>query len=185
MAEITPDKKSCPYWSPISLKCSLCNEGLFIPLENHIEVYCRTEAHTMCTQYILSSEFYSPSLVENTAPPHDNRRRHIRVEDRHRITLTRLHRPGTPAPQVSTPARTIDLSIGGLRLQTAEPLVNDTVIQFSFDDFAPDFPLAGTATVRWCHRLVDSSDYQAGLAFSNDQTAEAMGMYLSSRRYLR
>jgi hypothetical protein len=184
MTETIPDKKSCPYWSPTSLKCSLCNEGLFIPLENHIEVYCRTEAYTICMQYSLRSEFYHRFLPENTASPHDNRRRHIRVQDRHHVTLTPFHRPATPASQVSTPARTIDLSIGGLRLQTVEPLVNDTVIQFSFEDFTPDFPLAGTATVKWCHRLVDSSEYQAGLAFTNDQTAEAMGRYLINRHHL-
>jgi hypothetical protein len=185
MADIIPDKKSCPYWSPISLKCSLCNEGLFIPLENHIEIYCRTEAYTMCMQYSLSSEFYRPSLAENTAAPRDNRRRHIRMEDRQRVTLVQLNRSETVASHVSTPARTIDLSLGGLRLQTAEPLVNDTVIRFSFDDLAPDFPLAGTAIVKWCHRLIDSPEYQAGLAFSNEQTAEAMGMYLGTRHFLR
>ena len=184
MTETIPDKKSCPYWSPSSLKCSLCNEGLFIPLENHIEIYCRTEAFTMCTQYSLGSEINHRSLPENSAAPHDNRRRHIRVKDSHYITLIPLNRSETSVPPVATPARTMDLSIGGLRLQTAEPLINDTVIRFSFDDLAPDFPLAGTATVKWCHRLVDSSEYQAGLAFTSEQTAEAMGLYLRTRHHI-
>jgi hypothetical protein len=167
------------------LKCSLCSEGLFIPLENHLEIYCRTEAFTMCMQYSLSSESCHRSLPENTAAPHDNRRRHIRVEGRHRLTLMRLNRSGTSAPQAATLARTIDLSIGGLRLQTAEPLASDTVIQFSFDECAPHFPVAGTATVKWCHPLPDSSEYQSGLAFANEQTAEAMGIYLRTSRHLR
>lgn len=184
MAETTPDKNSCPYWSPISLKCSLCHEGLFIPLENHIEIYCRTEAYTMCTQYSLGYGSHQLAAAGDLASG-NNRRRHPRILDRHRLTLVRLDRPGMPASQVATPARTIDLSPGGLRLQTAEPLVSDTVLQVSFDDLATDFPLTGTATVKWCRRLDDSADYQAGLAFTSDRMAEAMEQFLRTRHHLR
>ncbi len=178
MAMTSPQRTFCPFWSPYSQKCSLCSEGLFIPLEDHIEAYCRTDEYPMCLQYNLSSQSYPNSANANTTIGSDNRRRYQRVEGLHRITLVRLSATGKVASHFAIPATTLDLSLGGFRLKSDEPLINDTVVQFSFDDLAPDFPLNGTATIRWCHRLVDSPEYQAGLAFCGTHTTEAMGMYL-------
>ena len=173
-----PQRKFCPFWSPASLKCRLCSEGLFIPLEDHIEAYCTTVEYPMCLQYNLSSKSFLHSTAMNRAAGYDNRRRYRRVEGLHRITLVRLNSSGKVASHFAVQATTLDLSLGGLRLQAEEPLINDTVVQFSFDDLSPEFSLTGTATIRWCHRLIDTPEYQAGLAFCGTHTTEAIGMYL-------
>ena len=185
MAMTIPFRTFCPFWSPTSLKCSLCSEGLFIPLDDHIEAYCKTEEYPMCLQYNLSSESYLNSVAVNQAVGNDNRRQYQRVEGLHRITLVRLSASGKIASHFALQATTLDLSLGGLRLQAEEPLINDTVVQFSFDDLAPDFPLNGTATIKWCHRLIDIPEYQAGLAFCGTHTTEAMGMYLGIHKTRR
>lgn len=132
----------------------------------------------MCLQFNLNSESYLHSTAMNRATGSDNRRRYQRIDGLHRITLVRLCASGKVASHFALQATTLDLSLGGLRLQTEEPLINDTVVQFSFDDLTPDIPLSGTATIRWCHRLIDTPEYQAGLAFCGTHTTEAMGMYL-------
>jgi len=185
MAEYIPHKSFCPFWSPISLKCSLCSEGLFIPLDDHIEVYCKTEEYPMCLQYNLSHDSNVRSSSGTDYLSNENRRKYDRFESTHRITLVRLSGSGTIASHFSTPASTIDMSMGGLRLRTQEPLINDTVVRFSFDDSVPQLLQSGTATIKWCYRLIDSSEYQAGLAFRSNQTVEAMGMYLGVHNRLR
>lgn len=177
MAEHIPHKRFCPFWSPVSLKCSLCSEGLFIPLDDHIETYCKTEEHPMCLQYSLSRESFL-QLSAKAGELGDNRRQYERVESMHCITLVRLSGSGKIVSHFSTRASTIDMSMGGLRLRTEEPLTNDTVVRFSFDDSVPEPLQSGTATIKWCNRLIDRSEYQAGLAFQSNQTVEAMGRYL-------
>lgn len=185
MAERLPHKAFCPFWSPVSLKCSLCSEGLFIPLDDHIEVYCKTEEYPMCLQYNLSTEPPLSPVTDSATITNDNRRKYIRVESTHRITLVRLSGTGKIASHFSMPASTIDMSMGGLRLRSPEPLINDTVVRFSFDDMVPELLQSGTAIIKWCHRLVDKSEYHAGLAFRSSQTVEAMGMYLGMHNRLR
>lgn len=178
MAEHIPHKRSCPFWSPVSLKCSLCSEGLFIPLDDHIEVYCKTQEYPMCLQYSLSHDSIMQMAAKAGALPSDNRRQYKRIESKHRITLVRLSGSGKVASHFSTQANTIDMSMGGLRLRTEEPLTNDTVVRFSFEDPVPAILQSGMATIKWCNRLIDRSEYQSGLAFHSNQTVEAMGMYL-------
>lgn len=139
----------------------------------------------MCLQYNLShdSNLLSDSRTDNLSS--ENRRKYDRIESTHRITLVRLSGSGKIASHFSTPASTIDMSMGGLRLRTQEPLINDTVVRFSFDDSVPQLLQSGTATIKWCYRLIDSSEYQAGLAFRSNQTVEAMGMYLGVHNRLR
>lgn len=139
----------------------------------------------MCLQYNLShdSNLLSDSGTDNLSS--ENRRKYDRIESTHRITLVRLSGSGKIASHFSTPASTIDMSMGGLRLRTQEPLINDTVVRFSFDDSVPQLLQSGTATIKWCYRLIDSSEYQAGLAFRSNQTVEAMGMYLGVHNRLR
>jgi len=178
MAEHITHSKFCPYWSAVSLKCSLCTDGLFIPMDDHIEVYCKTEEYSMCLQYNLRHDSINPSSLYAGTIPSNNRRKYERVESTHCIKLVRLNSSGRTASHFSSLANTIDLSMGGLRLRTHEPLINDTVVQFSFDDSVPDLLQSGTATIKWCYRMIDTAEYQAGLAFRSNQTVEAMAMYL-------
>ncbi len=185
MAEIIPPTSFCPFWSPISLKCRLCGEGLFIPLDDHIEVYCKTVEYPMCLQYSLSNDSLQHATASTGENTGDNRRKYQRIESTHRITVVRLSGSGKIASHFSTISSTIDMSMGGLRLRTPDPLINDTVVRFSFDNSVPELLQSGTAVIKWCHRLIDSPEYQAGLAFRSNQTVEAMGMYLGVHSRLR
>lgn len=178
MSKLSVEKKSwCPFWSERSLKCRLCDNGLFIPLDDHIEVYCKTPEYPLCLQYNMSADSHS-QLQKNTQPPVANRRTHLRVANNYRVTLVRLTDTGQLANHYSLKASTLDLSMGGMRLRTTEPLVNDTRISFAFDDSFPEELQSGTARIKWCSRQVNTDEYQAGLAFESAESVEAMGMYL-------
>jgi hypothetical protein len=177
MAERNHRKDSCPFWSPSTLSCSLCSGGLFIPLdEDHIEIYCKSTEFPHCLQYNLNRESILRSRSEAIA--NENRRKHARVKCSHSITLAWLSDSGKIASHTSIEAAAIDMSMGGLRLRSLSPLSNDTVVRFSFDDPIPGLPQSGTASIKWCHRLIDRDEYQSGLAFRSNHTVEAMGKYL-------
>ena len=180
MTERLHQKDSCPFWSADTLTCSLDSDGLFIPLDDdHIEVYCKTGEFPHCLQYCISCESYLQSRAGLTA--NDNRRRHARVECSHSLTLAWPSDTGVSASHSSIEAAAIDMSMGGLRLRSLAPLSNDTVVWFSFDEPVPGLLQSGAATIKWCHRLIDRSEYQAGLAFLGNLPVEAMGEYLDQR----
>jgi hypothetical protein len=180
MTEPFHNKESCPFWSPDTLTCTLDSGGLFIPLDDdHIEVYCKTGEYPQCLQYSISCESYLQSRTGMTA--NDNRRRHARVECSHNLTLAWPSDPGMSPSHSSIEAAAIDMSTGGLRLRSMAPLSNDTVVWFSFDEPVSGLLQSGAATIKWCHRLIDRSEYQAGLAFLGNLPLEAMGRHLDRR----
>jgi hypothetical protein len=172
--------ENCPFWSALSLKCQICKGGLFIPLDDHIEVYCKTPYYPHCLQYALRPENHL-EIIGKSKQNNRNRRKFMRVEACYNITLVRLIHSGKVVSHFSTFARTLDLSSGGMRLTTNKPLVNDSVLQFSFDNSFPVGLQECIGQVAWCNKEIDAPGYQAGISFQDDQTIEAMGLYLGLR----
>lgn len=169
--------ENCPFWSALSMKCRICKGGLFIPLDDHIEVYCKTPDFPQCLQYSLHPNNYL-EIITKDSQINGNRRNNARVEASYQITLVRLIHSGKIVPHFSTFAKTLDLSRGGMRLTTNKPLVNDSVLQFSFGDSFPQSLQQGTGQVAWCNKEIDNPGYQAGISFQDDHIIEAMGLYL-------
>ncbi len=168
--------ENCPFWSELSMKCRMCKGGLFIPLDDHVEVYCKTLDYPQCLQYALHPEKQLEIVAR--AECNKNRRKFARVEACYKITLVRLIHSGAVVSHFSTLARTLDLSSGGMRLTTDKPLINDSVVQFSFGQPFPESLQEGNGQVAWCNKEIDAPGYQAGISFQDDQTIEAMGLYL-------
>jgi len=169
--------KVCPFWSGESLKCRLCNDGLFIPLDDHIEVYCKTVNFPQCLQYSLYAESnsQSPGEKNNTG---GNRRKYRRVETHHKMILVKSANSEELITHPSTIAQTLDVSMGGMRLAIDDPFVSDTIVQFSFDDSFPESLQAGKGKVEWCNKQIDEPGYQVGLSFQGKQSIDIMGFYL-------
>lgn len=49
-------REVCPFWSMPAMQCQLCRGGLFIPLNDHIEMYCQSIHYPQCLQFLLHSE---------------------------------------------------------------------------------------------------------------------------------
>lgn len=167
----------CPFWSVQAMKCQLSGGGLFIPLDDHIEVYCKTLNYPQCMQYAVHSVNHL-QLMERNRQAYQNRRKYERFDACYRVTLVRLVQSGQIASHFSTIGMTLDLSMGGMRLTTDKPLISDTIVQFSFEEFFPENLQDGTGQIAWCNKQIDEPGYQVGISFQDDHLIDAMGLYL-------
>lgn len=170
----------CPFWTASSMKCSICNDGLFIPLDDHVKIFCESPHFTACKQYTHHSE-NQISLLENVRKSEENRRKYLRIQTSHAITLVKISGSDKQEPPFSSSANTIDVSKGGMRVATDKPLLYDSVIQFSFDDSLPQSLHGLTGQVKWCHKQLDEPGYQAGVSFQADHIIEAMVRHLGQQ----
>lgn len=144
----------CPFWSAATGSCSVDFDGLFIPSEAHADTYCTSDAHTRCDRY----------CGRNAASCVADRRRHRRRAESCPVTLYR----NEPLPdERSTPLKAIvvDLSRGGARLLLEEKLQPEATVSCVSSTNLPSGWQSGTASIRWCHRLLNRHGFQAGLAF--------------------
>jgi len=168
----------CPFWSVESLKCRVCKDGLFIPFDDHIKIYCKTINYPQCLQYALYAESHL-RVQEEQPSSTENRRKYKRVETEHWVTLVKLTRSGEIISHYSSAAKTMNVSMGGMRIITSVPLLNDTVVRFSFDDSFPKSLQSGMGRIKWCNKQIDEKNYQIGLSFQEENAIRAMGSYLT------
>lgn len=168
----------CPYWSIDSQECRVCAKGLFIPLDDHIEVYCKQPDYPQCLQYAMQSE-NNLRTIKTLVECEDNRRKYQRVTATHRITLVKLIDRDAVVSHLGSVAETIDLSMGGMRLLLDKPLSSEATVGFSFDDSFPEDLQHGQGYIAWCNKQIDDPGYQAGIAFASDRIMAAMGHYLN------
>ena len=167
------DNHICPFWSIESKKCRVCKDGLFIPLEDHIAAYCTSKDYYNCLQYSL----HAPKNIK-TVNITTNRRQSLRVLVSNQIQLLKLIQSDKIVQQLSEKAETLDVSAIGMRLQTNIPLLNDTVVQFAFNDNFPAALKSGAGLVEWCNKQIDTPGYQAGISFQSAKVVEAMDNFL-------
>lgn len=160
---------NCIFWSTESKKCRVCNKGLFIPLEEHIVAYCTSKDHFHCLQYSLNV-----TESQQTRDNSINRRQSMRVKLTNQIQILKVIKSGKIIQQLEENAKTIDMSSVGMRLHTSVPLVNDTVVQFSFNGTFPGPIKAGAGLVEWCKKQLDAPGYHAGISFQSKWIIDAM-----------
>lgn len=155
------------------MECQLCQEGLFLPLDDHIEVYCKTPHYTQCKHCILHSEKHSLLMDKQRQAPW-NRRRYERIETCNKVTLVELLSSGQPLTHSSIIGQTVDLSKGGMHFTTEKPMVKGTIVQFSFDRNFPENLQEGKGQIAWCNKHIDEPGYHAGISFQKDHLLNAM-----------
>jgi hypothetical protein len=171
----------CPFWSPVEKTCKMQAIGIFIPLDDHIEIYCKRPEHILCQQYRLGQTANQETGDAEGKTRAGNRRQFPRVMTHHPLTLVRLSDSGQVVCHRPSRASTIDISSGGMRLTTRELLMHDSIIQFHFKGSLPSPLKSGLAKVKWCEPSGNDLEYHAGLAFQNDEIIQAMDSYLGSR----
>ncbi len=169
--------ENCPFWSVLSMKCRICKGGLFIPLDDHIALYCKTPDYIQCLQYTLHPENHL-EIIEQSKKHNKSRRKFVRIEACYKITLVKLMHSETVVSHFSSFAKTLDLSKGGMRLTINRPLANNTVVQFIFGKSFPKNLQECSGQVAWCNKEIDNPGYQAGITFHDDRIIKAMSLYL-------
>lgn len=177
MSDNHSSKKFCPYWAPDSDQpCTMTVSGLYVPLKVHIITFCKTEQADECPHYIRGSRLLRKAPRMRNLLQEEGRRRHRRFAGRYSLIVSTAVRPEASGNQLlDRGASTIDLSIGGMRIETAAMVPETSKICFTFgDDFwLPGF--AGLAEVRWRRQIETSNRYEYGLGFVDSQTSKTIG----------
>lgn len=173
------DKEKCPFWSSNTMKCRISKGGLFIPLDDHISVYCTSFDYPQCLQYSLQENDPATitQIVDQIA---ENRRKHKRIATQQRVTLVQSTHSGKIISHKSAVAHTLDVSQGGMRLSTFQPLRGDSIVEFSFHEPFPLTLHSALGHVAWCNKQINEPGYQAGIAFKNERVIQAMGNFLGA-----
>ncbi|MEJ2032674.1 MAG: PilZ domain-containing protein [Deltaproteobacteria bacterium] len=177
MSDNHSSKKFCPYWAPDSDQpCTMTVSGLYVPLKEHIIIFCQTEQADQCPHYIRGSKLLRKAPRTRDILQEEGRRRHRRFAGRYSLILSTVDRPGVSGKQLlDRGASTIDLSIGGMKIETTAKVPETDQICFTFGD---DFwlpGLAGLAEVRWRRQIETSNRYEYGLGFADSQTRKTIG----------
>lgn len=175
---IHPSKNVCPHWSRIGNtdSCTLTVGGLFIPVPRHTDTYCKTANYTTCAQFLKAVEKEAESQASHVI---NNRRRFERVPSRYPLMFSELALEEEIEGMIDDSALTVDLSPGGMRFESYQPMVIDSLISFTLDSNFSEKTVSGSGLVKWCRSLDSAPVYQIGIAFTDTLAASAIRRQLS------
>lgn len=157
---------TCPYWCPSLQRCTLTAGGLYLPLLEYTLKFCRSRHWEKCPHYQRCSEDLLAKAAASPPALARSRRRHQRLIRYHPLTLALNEQSvGQDVSGRTLHAQTLDLSHGGMKIETKADAPATEMIYFVFGD---DFPLpgfAGEARVRWQQQDDRTGRRQLGLVF--------------------
>lgn len=159
--ENSHDEK-CPCWSiDGNRECAITEGGVYIPLLKHRMMFCQSSNYIHCAQYIKGRELIVGKDV-------GERRRMRRYAKNIYMDIAVCDSTNNFSVTGKYKVRTLDMSLYGMKIESAEKFTTDTVIGFELDpDLSSDF-LSGTGTVKWCEQQINSDRFEFGVDFSND-----------------
>ena len=171
-AESCFSKQVCPHWSQQDRSCLLSQKGLFLPVTEHVEIYCEGGNYSSCSQY-MGQVLRPPAgtVIDQGV----NRRRHPRVPGRFFFRLAESSAEEDLNRLIDDAAITVDLSRGGIRFESYRALPEGAEILFSLNGDFSSVPLRGRGRVKWCRSLDDAPLYHAGISFVDTALADAIG----------
>lgn len=165
----------CPHWSMISKSCLLHQGGLFIPVSEHVKIYCQSSNYLSCQQILSQAAAVSSSPWENKE---ENRRRFKRTQKRYYLRLSEYKPSVVAEVPLDECACTVDMSAGGIRLESSCSLALDSLVSFYLDKKFSKSGLRGIGKVKWCKSLRNTPLYHAGIDFIDEYAAQAIQEHL-------
>jgi hypothetical protein len=149
--------------------------GLYLPLPEHIETFCKTNNYNKCYHYVAGCD-----EIRNAAPKVEdgvvNRRRYRRIQERFSLQLAEPSVDGADTIALDEDAYTFDMSMGGLGFVTRRMISPETKVKFILKDSADSSPLVGAGVVRWTvNNSSDSDLFFSGLSFSDKKCQQIVG----------
>ncbi len=174
----------CVHWSPLSYRCAKSKGGIFIPMDDHIENFCLSANCSNCPQ--LQSAVCRQLTADTSRGV--NRRRAVRVDAQEPVTLQAPSRSHLLPVPITTAikklaAKTLDISVSGMRLFVPVPLYQDSIVEFSFDGQFPEQLQHGQGKIQWCNKQIDEPGYQMGVAFADSKISKVLEGYLQQRAF--
>ena len=151
--------------SPSRRACLLVKEGLFIPIDQHVAIYCLSSHYLSCRHYQLLANAEDEAGQDQIAPI--NRRRSIRTPSRHAFRFSEITDHDNLPGLREDDAWTVDLSDHGIRFASRQVLIRDTDINFFMEADNTAAKVEGTGKVIWCEPLENTPMFHAGIVFTD------------------
>ena len=181
MTDQAKKEKCCPFWDKYDKKtCRLVESGLFIPTREHILHFCENESFVQCYHYVGKSVPQEKLVRKSKNRPLSNRRLYTRIPTREKLSVSRYSIANeTNEDNIDSQAMTVDLSLGGMQIETNEEIHLNQIISFSFDENFHPPGFKGKGEIRWIQQD-KSQDYpsNAGLAFVDTETINTVRNHL-------
>lgn len=158
--------------------------GLYIPMPHHVNIFCLSPDYGKCHQYVKGCELL---MIREQYSSKDfvvlgNRRKMKRFTDRFDVILAAFDQSGMSRQVEGFRATTLDISLGGLRMEAAQGLPADSIVGFELESDQLAQGLPGVGQVKWCVPRQDSGKFEIGLSFCNDlNTTNAIKRCLAGR----
>jgi hypothetical protein len=160
-----PTKHACPHWDSSNRSCLLIKDGIFLPLEQHVAIFCLSAHFAACPQYRLPADTRFGTCEAGRML--DNRRRSIRIPSRHIFRFSEMTGSDLLPGIQEEDAWTIDLSDHGIRFATRQLLPPETVIHFTVQTNGRATKIEGSGRIIWSEPLVKTSQFHAAIAFTD------------------
>ena len=173
--------KCCPFWDMHGKRtCRLVESGLFIPTREHILHFCENESFVKCYHYVGKSLPQEKLVGESQYKPLRNRRLYARIPTREKLNVSRYSMSKeTNEDIIDSQATAVDLSLGGMQIETSEQIYVNQIISFSFDEYFHPPHFKGQGEIRWIHQNKShNSPSNAGLAFVDNETVNTIKNHL-------
>lgn len=169
----------CPYWSSHnSHECKMTKGGLYIPMPEHVDMFCSKPQFVQCHQYIRGCELLKETARKYGFIVDGGRRKYRRVSDQTFLALSSCDSARNHLELLDDKAFTVDLSLGGMRLESHKKIDENSLVSFQFSQDFSIPNLSGVGEVKWCEPIENSEYFQAGVAFSDFELTQAIGSYL-------
>ena len=181
MADQAKKDNCCPFWDKNDKKtCRLVESGLFIPTREHILHFCENESFVQCYHYVGKSVPQKKLGRKSKNRPLRNRRLYTRIPIKEKLSVSRYSMANeTNEDIIDSQAMAMDLSLGGMQIETNEEIHLNQIISFSFDENFHPPGFKGKGEIRWIQQD-KSQDYpsNAGLAFVDTETINTVRNHL-------
>jgi len=171
----------CPYWAlEHNRECCISKGGMYIPMPEHIQMFCHSAKYYQCQTYIRGRELI---LAQDDFELSEflgsrDRRRLRRYPEQVYLDLVACDRNLNPQLMKAYKAKSLDMSLGGIRVESFMEFPPEAVVSFVLDPEFSSETLLGVGEVKWCVPKKDSNKFESGIAFSNYSTSESMREYL-------
>lgn len=171
----------CPFYSKNrSNECGMTKGGMYIPMPVHVKMFCLSLRFSRCPQYICGYELIRHKVAESGGIVSEVRRRSLRFAERLSLTLMSYYNNIRPQESFCDKVATIDMSLGGVRIEGSRELAKDSFVNFEFGSDFPSPGLSGVGEVKWCESQKDSDRFEAGIAFADLSSSRTLEAYLDS-----
>lgn len=156
----------------------MTNGGLYLPMPEHINALCMTLRFGQCRHYIQGCAAVR-ELAGQLGFVHDaSRRRYRRVRERVPLQLAECGRDGRCAEILDGDAFTVDLSLGGICVESRVELPARKRVAFLFGQSEGGPCWDGQGEVRWTEKIGEGA-FHSGLIVTDKKTFQSLGHHLN------